>query len=83
MAVQWFQSYAGTGFYHVLYLICLIWILRDPRIDKKWKYLFTGYTILFLILYYFPVTAKIIAALIGENVYWRMFWILPVPVFAA
>ena len=83
MAVQWFRFYAGTGFYHVLYLICLIWVLRDPRIDKKWKYLFTGYTILFLILYYFPVTAKIIAALIGENVYWRMFWILPVPVFAA
>lgn len=83
LAVEWYHSYVGVGFYHVLYLICLIWIVRDPGIEKKWKYLFTGYTILFLFLYYFPVTARIIIGLIGGNVYWRMFWILPLPVFVA
>lgn len=83
LAAQWFQAYIGTGFYHILYLICLIWIMRDSRIDRKWKYLFGGYTILFLILYYFPVTARIIASLIGGNVYWRMFWILPIPILIA
>ena len=83
LAVQWYQSYIGVGFYHILYLICLIWLIRDRRIERKWKYFFVGYTILFLFLYYFPVTAKVIITLIGEDVYWRMFWILPVPVFVA
>lgn len=83
LAVQWYQSYVGVGFYHILYLICLIWVARDRKIDKKWKYLFVGYTVVFLVLYYFPVTARIIITLIGRDVYWRMFWILPLPVFVA
>lgn len=83
LAAGWYQSYIGAGFYHVLYLIALIWLFRDKRIDRKWRYLFAGYTVLFLILYYFPVTAKIIVALIGGDVYWRMFWILPLPVLIA
>lgn len=82
-AVQWYQSFNGTGFYHVLYLIGLLWVIRDRKIEKQWKYLFAGYTILFLFLYYFPVTAKIILTLIGTDVYWRMFWILPITVLLA
>lgn len=69
LAVQWYQSYVGVGFYHILYLICLIWVVRDRKIDKKWKYLFVGYTAVFLVLYYFPVTARIIITLIGRDVY--------------
>lgn len=83
LAVQWYRSFNGTGYYHVLYLICLLWVVRDRRIERKWKYLFIGYTILFLFLYWFPVTAKIILMLIGTDVYWRMFWILPVSILLA
>lgn len=83
LAVQWYRSFNGTGYYHVLYLICLLWVIRDRRIEAKWKYLFVGYTLLFLFLYYFPVTAKIILTLIGTDVYWRMFWILPAAILPA
>lgn len=83
LAVQWYRSFNGTGYYHVLYLISLLWLIRDRRIDRKWKYLFVGYTLLFFVLYYFPVTAKIILTLIGTDVYWRMFWILPVAALPA
>ena len=45
---------------------------------------FVGYTGVFFIIYLFPVTAKIIMDFcIGELVYWRMLWLLPIPVILA
>ncbi len=78
-AVDWLRSYAGDGWHVVLFLPALAYILF-ARCDKRLKRFLAAYTVLFLFLYFCPVTAKIIMDYcIGEEVYWRMLWLLPIP----
>ncbi len=79
MAVTWYQMFTGDGMYQLLYLIALIFLLANPNIEKKWKTLFWWYTIVVLFLYFCPLTAAIMMKVMGSDVYWRVFWILPIP----
>ena len=75
-AADWLRSYAGDGWHVVLFLPALAYILF-ARCDKRLKRFLAAYTVLFLFLYFCPVTAKIIMDYcIGEEVYWRMLWLL-------
>lgn len=72
-----YDSYNGTGMQMALFFACLIYLMVQKR-EKEKRDLFVGYALLFFILCFFPVTAKIIMKVcIGEEVYWRMFWLLP------
>jgi hypothetical protein len=42
-----------------------------------------SFLLVFSILYTFPPTAYIIIKCIGDIVYWRMFWLIPIPVVIA
>ncbi len=85
VVMSMYDTYNGTGmhmalfFASLLYLICQSMKKDAPKADADKRYLFIGYTMLFFIICFFPVTAKIIMKLLGsgENVYWRMFWLLP------
>lgn len=78
-----YDSYNGTGMQMALFFACLIYLIVQKR-EKEKKYLFAGYTLLFFIICFFPVTAKIIMEVcIGESVYWRMFWLLPTTIVTA
>lgn len=71
-----YDSYNGTGMQMALFFACLIYLIVQKR-EKEKRYLFAGYTLLFFLICFFPVTAKAIMACIGGEVYWRMFWLLP------
>lgn len=71
-----YDSYNGTGMQMALFFACLVYLLVQKK-EKKKRYLFAGYTLLFFILCFCPVTAKLIMECIGGEVYWRMFWLLP------
>ena len=78
-----YDSYNGTGMQMALFFSCLIYLAVQKK-EKEKQYLFAGYTLLFFIICFFPVTAKIIMEVcIGEEVYWRMFWLLPTTVVTA
>lgn len=79
MAVTWYQMFCGDGMYQLLYLIALILLMVHPGIEKKWKTMFWWYTVVVLILYFCPITAGIMMKVMGSDVYWRVFWILPMP----
>lgn len=72
-----YDSYNGNGMQMALFFACLFYLALQKKENEK-RVLFLGYTLLFFIICFFPVTAKIIMDFcIGEDVYWRMFWLLP------
>lgn len=81
-AVSAYQNYNGTGMQMALFFASLIYLLIQKK-DKDKRFFFAGYTLLFFIICFFPLTAKLIMEGIGKEVYWRMFWLLPVTVVTA
>lgn len=83
--IQMYQEYFGASGYMALFLMALLYLLKTKQ-DKNGKqnHFFIGYTILFVGIYFCPLTAKIIMDYcIGESVYWRMFWMLPYEIVIA
>lgn len=77
-----YDTYNGTGMQMALFFACLIYLcVRKPEREKR--HLFVGYALLFFLICFFPVTARLIMAGIGQEVYWRMFWLLPVTAVTA
>lgn len=76
-----YDNYNGTGMHMALFFTAVLYLLLQKKDEKR--YVFLGYTLLFFIICFFPLTAKIIIACIGKTVYWRMFWLLPTVVITA
>jgi len=78
-------AYFGGVALPALFVIALMYILYKKRADRSSEEkFFITYTIVFLAIYFFPVTAYIIGTkMIGRNVYWRMFWLLPIEMIMA
>lgn len=77
VVVSMYKDYNGSGMHMALFFACLIYLAVQKK-DKEKRYLFLGYPLLFFIICFCPLTAKVIMdACIGETVYWRMFWLLP------
>lgn len=80
--MEMYKQHFADGPYLVLFMCAIIYIFLD---HNAWvKKIFLGHTLLFSFIYWCPVTAYIIAGYcIGTEVYWRMFWLLPVTIFIA
>jgi len=79
-----YAEYNGSGMHMALFFACILYLIMQKK-EKDKSFLFVGYTLLFFIICYFPVTARIIIKLLGEeeNVYWRIFWLLPMVIVMA
>ena len=72
----------GNGFYVYLLLAACLYFLVFGR-KKERSRILSGYIVVFLAVFFCPVTAYIIQKCIGRSVYWRVLWILPaVPLIA-
>lgn len=71
-----YSQYAGTGMYMVLYVISLLYI-HITRHSKNNMILFCNYSLLMIAVIFNPLIAHIIITFIEDQVYWRIFWILP------
>lgn len=81
--VSCYQNYCGNGMQFLLFLVALFF-LAEVKKNKKLYTIINQYSYFIMIIMIFPVTAVIIMDyLIGEEVYWRMFWLLPLPVVIA
>lgn len=78
-----YQSYCGTGTQFLLFLVTLLFLMTVKH-KKKLYTAMIQYSYFILLIMVCPVTAVIIMDyLIGEEVYWRMFWLLPIPIIIA
>ena len=82
-AIRMFGLYIGESWQFALFLLAVLYLLLAKE-EKDKRRLFVAYTGVFAFLYLCPLTAKIIMDYcIGELVYWRMFWLLPIPMVLA
>ena len=82
-ALEKMEMYNGTGWHLLLFGLAILYLCACRR-KKENKRLLLGYSVVFFLIYFCPVTAKIIMDYCtGESVYWRMLWLLPIPLIVA
>lgn len=81
-AVFWLKAYMGNVLSAAPLAASLLYILCREK-EKTIRRIFLGYTAVFAIAYFCPLTVWIVSWFVGETVYWRMFWLLPSPIIIA
>lgn len=80
---DWIRAYIGGGYHWLLFILSLALLAIYIRNVYKVR-LCLAYCALFFVIYLCPITAGIISKYcIEENVYWRMFWLLPAYIIIA
>lgn len=85
-AWETYAQYNGMAMHMGLFLTALLFlhVFHKTDTERANAYFLSGYTGVFFLIFFCPLTAKIIMDYcIGADVYWRMFWILPIPVVIA
>lgn len=80
-----YDLYNGTGAHLALFLGCLfLLIFCKTKSNRKIAVFWAGYSIVLLVIFICPLTAKIIMDYcVGPEVYWRMLWIFPIGIVLA
>ncbi|MCM1063936.1 MAG: hypothetical protein NC420_05565 [Eubacterium sp.] len=77
-----FWEYMGTGLVVILYLLSLIWLwVKEER--KYVRILFVYVPVTLLALFFNPLFAKVVYRLAGDEIYYRILWLLPITVTIA
>lgn len=76
MIVEMWKDYAGTGMILGLFLVAVIYLLLTEK-RKDIKILFVYVPILVIFLFLCPIMAKIIYNFAGDEIYYRILWLLP------
>ena len=77
-----FGRYCGTGMMVGLFLVSLIYLFFKEK-NKANRLLFVYVPTVTLLIYFCPLWAWVVYRVIGEDLYWRFLWLLPVvPVIA-
>ena len=77
-----YLQYAGVGMYMLLFFISIIYIYCK-KMENDIKLILCVYPIIALTIIWNPLIAYKIIAVVGKEIYWRMFWILPISVAIA
>lgn len=76
-AIQIFQNYMGTGLVMIWFLLALIYLfLCEKRRPRRILFVYTP--IIVLLLYFNPLFARVFYVLVGEEIYFRICWLLPI-----
>lgn len=79
---QTFYNYMGTGLTVIWYLVALIYLfLQEKRRPRR--ILFVYMPVIVLLLFFNPLFAELFNLLVGEQIYFRIVWLLPVIVTIA
>lgn len=82
MIVTLYREYIGSGMIAGLFLVAVIYLFITEK-NKLTRILFLYMPILVLALYFFPPFARVVYAFVGDEIYYRMLWLLPVtPILA-
>ncbi|MCM1568169.1 MAG: hypothetical protein NC081_01830 [Roseburia sp.] len=81
-ALEIFHRYMGTGLITIWFLTALVYLLfREKR--KHVRILFLYVPVIILLLFFHPVFIEIFYRLAGDEIYFRICWLLPVTVVIA
>ena len=77
-----FREYMGTGLVLIWFLICLLYLFcKEER--KQVRVLFLYVPVILLLLFFCPPVAKLLMRFIGDEIYYRILWLMPITVVIA
>ncbi len=82
MSMDWLLQFNDEGLHFIVMFFALVYILLRKE-EACHRRLFIGYSLIFTVVYFCPLTSWLITRTIGELVYWRMLWMMPLPVIIA
>lgn len=81
-AIVLFREYMGTGLIMMWFLLSLVYLfLREER--KQIRILFLYVPVILLLLFFNPLFSKLMTKYMGDEIYYRILWLLPVTVTIA
>lgn len=72
-----FLEFKGSGMYLALFFIAILYLYLKEN-DKRLKYMFIYFPLISLFITLNPIFNKIVGGVFNDEVYWRLFWILPI-----
>lgn len=82
MSVDWLMQFNDEGLHFIIMFLALVYILLRKE-EVCHRRLFIGYSLIFTVVYFCPLTSWLITKAIGKLVYWRMLWMMPLPIIIA
>lgn len=80
--VELFRNYMGTGLIVIWFLIALAYLLVNEK-RKDVRIFFVYMPVILLLVYFNPLFAELVYGIIGNEVYYRILWLIPItPVIA-
>lgn len=77
--IEIFQKYMGTGLMLIWFLLALVYLyLREKR--KPFRILLIYTPVILLLVFFNPVFYRLFEKLVGNEIYFRLVWLLPVTV---
>ena len=81
-AIMLFREYMGTGLIMMWFLVSLVYLfLREER--KQVRILFLYVPVIVLLVFFNPWFSMVLSARMGDEIYYRILWLLPVTVVIA
>ncbi|MCR2047352.1 hypothetical protein NSB25_08685 [Acetatifactor muris] len=77
-----FREYMGTGLIVIWFVISLLYLWINEK-RKELRILFLYTPVILLLLYFNPLFARLVYGVVGEEIYYRILWLLPVTVVIA
>lgn len=77
-----FALYAGRGMMIALFLMALLYLFFEEK-NKNHRMIFLYMPIVTLLLYFCPLVSLAVYHFVGEDLYWRFLWLLPISVVLA
>lgn len=72
-----FREYMGTGLTVILFVLCLIYLwVNEKRQDVRILFLYMPLAM--LVLFFNPLVSTWVYGIVGDEIYYRILWLLPV-----
>lgn len=82
MIAELFQGFMGTGLIVGWYLLTLVYLWITEK-DRRRRVLLVYVPLVVLLLYFNPLFARLVYGVVGDEIYYRILWLLPVTVVIA
>lgn len=80
--VELFRSYMGTGLIISFFLAAVVYLFFREK-DPVKRIVFVYLPVILLMLYFNPLFAKVLYGVIGDEIYYRILWLMPVTIVLA
>lgn len=80
--IELFRAYMGTGLIVIWYLVALVYLFFQEK-RKPFRILFLYVPTILLLLFFNPWFAQIVYGVVGDEIYYRILWLLPMTMVIA